>query len=234
MMRKEKPHAMVHLLILIFNLFFFLLTSSYLVLGTTIAFYFIYILLFQVDIKYFGIHIKWSIVVSLFLSALIFCFSRTILSTSILFIKTLFLLQTFQVYIHTYTWMEIYYTLERICYPLEFVCISSSKFAWFITKFIRNIQIWCYNVVGHQEFYRISKKRIEKNTIYDKMENIRDYFRMIQHLTNQKIQRLDEMMYLRLFRVWYGRTNYHVNRVKKTEIIFVIFMLVVVISEVIL
>lgn len=108
------------------------------------------------------------------------------------------------------------------------------KCAWYITKTIRNISIYYRNLQEQSKKHDTSNKTIEKNLIYDKMEHVRIYLKMAKRLSNVQIKKLDEMMYLRLFRVERSRTNYKVKSAKKHEIIFVIVMFGILISEVIL
>lgn len=234
MSNKVVQNVLIHLILISVMSIILIINNSVIVLFSSICLYLLYLFMYKGNIQLYCKYIKYVSLFSLLIFIIFFLISHLLINSIIVFIKFTFIINTFLYFFSVYSVMDIFYALERFLYVIEFLGYSSTRVAWCITRYIRNTKMWLKNFISYHKVYIYSDQGIEKNIIYGKINSMRHYLMTVTFLTKEKAKALDDMMYLRMFRTHCSRTNYKMNDFRKREIIFIIIIFIILISEVVI
>lgn len=233
-MTENKINPALHFQFLILLLFTILFSNNLIVLVglfvINIVFYIyhkVYLFSFIQSCKkltycYFGICIIIAVSTLNINFALIIWIQLTLISKNILY------------YFEHQDWMELLYGLDCSLWIFDYIGITSSKVAWDITKFFRDLEIYLRACQQYAKKVNIRGMNFQWNRICDKIDSTKEILSMASYSAKREIRHQDEMMQLKLFVATSSRSNYHVAIWKPLDFIFLVSLICLLAGEVIL
>lgn len=232
-MAGNKINPALHLQVLIMLLLVILLSDYFITLLFIFSMNILFLIYHKVNLVSFFLICKKLIYFNFGISVFIAFIFLDIHFGIITWIKLTLITTNILYYFQNKDWTELFYAFDCILWPLDYMGMSSSKVAWKITWFVQNIMIYFHifrQYVKKENAYRIN---FSYKHICGKIESTKEIFKIAAYHAKHKMERLDDMIQLRLFRLEHNRSNYYMGAWQPLDFVFLSVFIFLLASEVI-